>query len=331
MKKLIILLIALITFYLSHEQLEISPQALPGLGAYLYSPQNNDNLEDTYVNAIHNAKTSIVLVTYTFRSAKIIQALNDAAKRGVSVQTVFDAEASPGVTRKLSSKIQAIPRGIEGLMHLKLLIIDGHQTWLGSANITRDSLKSHGNLVASLDSEEFARVVLLKANQIIHQSYEKPVPVQVFNVAGQTIELRFLPDDTTAISRIKELIRQAKKTIRVAMFTFTREDLADTLIHAKNRGVKVEVILDQSSTKRTNNKIAHLLKKNGIPVFEKNTGGLMHNKFMLVDDEILEHGSANWTKAAFRHNDDYIMIISNLNEEQKTVLNKVWNGLLTSD
>lgn len=331
MKKLIILLIALITFYLSHEPLDISPKAIPGKGAYFYSPQNNDNLEDTYVNAIHNAKTSIVLVTYTFKSAKIIQALNDAAKRGILVQIVFDAKASPGVTRKLSSKIHAIPRETEGLMHLKLLIIDGHMTWLGSANITRDSLKSHANLVASLDSEEFAHSVLQKAGQLTQATFEKPLPVQIFEAAGQTIELRFLPDDTTAITRIKELIRQAKTTICVAMYTFTREDLADILIRAKNRGVKVEVILDQSSTKKTNQKIAHLLRKNGIEVLEKSTGGLMHNKFMLIDDEILEHGSANWTKAAFHRNDDYIMIISNLNKEQINVLNKVWNTLLASD
>ena len=331
MKKIIVLLFALITLYFSYETLEISPPAIPGGGAYLYSPQNNDNLEDTFVNAIHSAKTSIVLITYTFKSAKIIQALNDAAKRGVIVKAIFDAQASSDVSTKLSPRILAIPRGMEGLMHLKFLIIDNHQTWLGSANITRESLKSHANLVASLDSEEFANIVLQKAYQIIHRTFEKPIPVQIFKAADQTIELRFLPDDTEAIARIKELMRQAKKIIRVAMFTFTREDLADALVHAKNRGVKVEVVLEMSATKKTNSKIALLLRKNGISVFEKNTGGLMHNKFMLVDDDVLEHGSANWTQAAFRKNDDYIMIISGLSPEQRTILNKVWKALIASN
>lgn len=328
MKQSLIFLSALLCLHFyTTETLKVSPPSPTGEAARFYSPQNEDNLEDTLVDCINKAESSIVLFTYTLRSAKIIQALNKAATReNTRVDVVYESKASKGVEKKLSPKIHAIARNIKGLMHLKLLIIDGHHTWIGSANMTRESLKTQANLVTHLDDEIFAGAVLLKGSQIIDTPFEKPIPPQAFTIGGQTLELRFLPDDTTAIARIKELIRTAKKTIRVAMFTFTREDLADTLIQAAKRGVHVEVVSDRNQSLKVNKKIIDLLQENGISLALKDTGGLMHHKFMWIDDEILEHGSANWTKAAFKDNDDYIVIINPLSSHQKEVMTKIWNA-----
>lgn len=328
MKDLLLFLSFLLAIHFyTLETLKVSPSAPPGEAARFYSPQNEDNLEDTLVDCINKAESSITLFTYTLRSAKIIQALNKAATReNMRVDIVFDCEASKGVEKKLCSEIHAIARKINGLMHLKLLIIDGRHTWIGSANMTRESLKSQANLVTHLDDEIFANVVLLKGSQIIDTPFEKPIPPQILTIGGQTLELRFLPDDTTAIARIKDLIHSAKKTIRVAMFTFTREDLADTLIQASKRGVLVEVVSDRCQSLKVNKKIIDLLQKNDIPVALKDTGGLMHHKFMWIDDEILEHGSANWTLAAFKKNDDYIVIIDPMTPHQKEVMTKIWNA-----
>lgn len=327
MKRFLFPLAFLLAVYLLFEQEQIAPQALPGQAPLVYSPQMGDNLEATLVHAIKNAKSSVMLMTYTLKSGKIIQALNEAAQGGVDVFVVYDAAASNGAEKRLNPKVHTTARTSKGLMHLKLLIIDGKSTWLGSANMTRDSLKSHGNLITNLNSPEFAAIISEKIHQLTGTSYEKPITPKVFTIEGQTIELRFLPDDTTAITRIKELIRKAKKSIRVAMYTFTREDLADALINAKNRGVKVEVILDLNQSKHANQKIVALIQKNGILPLLKDTGGLMHHKFMLIDDEILEHGSANWTKNAFRQNDDYIMILYPLNSSQKQRLQQLWEHL----
>ena len=311
-------------FY-TQETLNVSPISLPGEATKFYSPQNQDNLEDTLVDHINKAESSVVLFTYTLKSAKIIQALNNAArKKDMRVDVIFDRKASKGAEKKLRSEVHAMTRGLNGLMHLKLLIIDGRHTWIGSANMTREALKSQANLVTHLDNETFAKAVLMKGLQVKGTAYEKPIPPQIFNVGGQTLELRFLPDDQTAIARIKELIRNAKKSIRVAMYTFTRIDLAETLIQAANRGVKVEVVLDLGQSKHASKKIVTLLQAHNIPLALKDTGGLMHHKFMWIDDEILEHGSANWTKMAFKDNDDYIVIINPLTPHQKEVMNRIW-------
>lgn len=329
MKKFLVLgtlIAALLTYFEIHE--EISPQALPGEASKFFSPQIHDNLENTLAYSIRNAEKTVMLISYTLKSAKIIQALNDAAKKGVEVKVIYDAEASNGAEKRLNDKVRVVPRGLNGLMHLKLLIIDGRHCWLGSANMTRDSLTSHANLITHLDNPVFASAVLKKGLQFTQKAHEKPIPQEKFLIQGQTVELRFLPDDAEALSRIKELIRSAKKTIRVAMYTFTREDLADTLIRAAKRGVKVEVILDESQSKNANKKIVDLFSKNGIPLFLRKTGGLMHHKFMWIDGEILEHGSANWTRNAFWKNDEYIMILYPLTEDQKKAMNQIWEALI---
>jgi phosphatidylserine/phosphatidylglycerophosphate/cardiolipin synthase-like enzyme len=304
-----------------------SPIALPGEAPKLFSTQNGDHLEDTLIAAIRNAQKSIVLVIYALKDAKILQALNDKAKVGISVTIVYDAHESQGVEKKLDCRVRKIPRHSTGLMHLKLLVVDSRHAWLGSANMTRDSLNRHANLLSHMDEPLFAEALLAKANQLAKTGFAKPISLCQFQIGEQKIELRFLPDDKHAVDKLQTLIRQAQKTVRVAMYTFTRQDLAQELVSAKRRGVQVEVVMDYSSARGTSSKVAHLLQENQIPIILGKKDSLMHNKLLVIDDQILAHGSANWTKAAFTQNDDCIMILFNLTQQQKEVLNALWNSL----
>ena len=212
-------------------------------------------------------------------------------------------------------------------MHLKLLVIDGNQSWLGSANMTKDALKTHANLMTNISDPRFAQILLQKAAQLSEHHYEEPMAISRFTFENQLVELRFLPDDQSAVSKLQELIRSAKKIVQVAMYTFTRQDLANALARASHRGVQVKVIIDEGSGQGASAKIVDYLQKEGVEVHLTKDHGLMHNKFMIVDDQILVHGSANWTKAAFKQNDDFIMILFNLTQSQKQVLHELWNNI----
>lgn len=304
-----------------------SPPSAIGDPPRLYSNDVGDHLEDTIVASIKNAKHSIVLLIYSLKDAKIIQALNNQANKGIEVKIIYDAVASKGIEKRLSAAIKQYPRLSEGLMHQKILIIDGEETWLGSANMTRDSLQRHSNLIAHLYSPAFAEAALQKAEQLSVLHYEAKNQPATFMIGGQRIELRFLPDDETAIPHIRSLISTAKKSLKVAMYTFTRQDLAYDLIKASQRGVKVSVALDNSSSKGSSSKICELLENSGIAVKRSNGDSLLHHKFLIIDDETLVHGSANWTKAAFNQNDDCIMIIHELTPAQLIFLNRLWGML----
>lgn len=289
------------------------------------SNQTGDDLQSTYISAITNAKQSILLMIFALTDENIIRTLRNKSEEGISIKVICDAKASPNIIQKLGPKVEIVRRLAKGHMHLKILVIDERDCLIGSANLTPESLNMHGNLVLTMADPFLAQILIEKASTLKEYEREGEVPHHEFFIGGQKVELAFLPENRKGSLRIKQMIRSAQKTIKVAMFTFTRQDMAKELIAAKKRGVKVEVVLDNSSSKGASAKIAELLLKEQIPLTLSIGSALLHHKFMWIDDTILEIGSANWTKAAFNQNDDCFLILHALNEEQQKKMHKLWN------
>ncbi|MFH1504799.1 MAG: phospholipase D-like domain-containing protein [Candidatus Omnitrophota bacterium] len=104
-------------------------------------------------------------------------------------------------------------------------------------------------------------------------------------------------------------ITQAENSITIAMYFIISEpkgagpinDLVNALIDAKNRGVSVKVILEDSKLKE--NRLAYQkLRENGITVYFDTPKHLLHIKGVAIDDKYLFLGSANWSRAAVEDN-----------------------------
>lgn len=290
----------------------------------LFANQNNEDLEGLIVNKITSATESILIMIYSFTDEPILRNLNKKASEGVKVDVICDAKACPHLQKKLHPKIHLIKRFTKGLMHLKILVIDHKDILIGSANFTKDSFKAHSNLILGMTSPELASHLHAKAESFDATGKSALFPHQNFTIENQQIEMWFPSDEPQAVHKIKELIRSAKKTIKVAMFTWTRFDVAKEIIEAKSRGVKVEVALDRTSARGASAKVAMLLETGKIPTGVNKGPGLLHHKFMLIDDTILVNGSANWTKAAFTENDDCFVVIHKLNDSQKLLMKSLW-------
>lgn len=295
-----------------------------GEPAELYSNQTHDDLRQVLLKGIKDAKQSIFLVIYTLTDGPIIQNLKQKSEEGVDVKVVCDAKASPLAAQRLGPKVKVVKRFATGLMHQKILVVDGVKTWLGSANMTGESLRSHGNLIAAIHCQQFAQAVLEKVTTMTPATKGIPFPHRIFNIGGQKVELWFFPDDPHGVQKLTQLIRNAEKSVRVAMFTWTRKDLAEEIVEAKKRGVQAEVVIDRNSGQGVSAHVVKLLKKGGVPVRLNNGTGLLHHKFVVIDSKTLVHGSANWTKAAFTKNDDCYMILHDLTERQKLFVESLW-------
>lgn len=293
----------------------------------LYANQTEDNLTKTFTSAIGSAKKSVLLTVYSLTDPQIIASLRTKSQQGVDVRVICDAKASPYIDSKLGPHIHTTRRFGPGLMHQKILVIDGSQSWIGSANMTTESLRMHGNLVAGIDHPAFASTLTSKANTMTIEGETTPFPYQTFLMGGQKVELWFLPDNKNAIHRLKDLIRSAQKTIRIAMFTWTRHDLAQEVINATRRGVKTEVVIDHYSGKGASAKVVKLLSKNGINIRLSSGGPLLHHKFLYIDGNLLVNGSANWTRAAFKQNDDCFLVIHNLTPRQTQQMDTLWSTI----
>jgi phosphatidylserine/phosphatidylglycerophosphate/cardiolipin synthase-like enzyme len=116
----------------------------------------------------------------------------------------------------------------------------------------------------------------------------------------------FRPYEPVA-EHIVAAIDAAQKTLRISIYQFEQQSVLDALRRAKKRGVKVEVVLDRSHVYVTGTSheggprkprpmIVELVKSGFDLMLLKGQGsGIEHNKFLLVDDELLEGGSYNYT------------------------------------
>jgi phosphatidylserine/phosphatidylglycerophosphate/cardiolipin synthase-like enzyme len=330
MKKIFWLFIVSATaygYYLIGETLTTASLPTHDKPIEFYATETHHDLQITFTQAINEAKETIHLTIYSLRDKKVIKALQNAANRGVHIQIVCDRNASSGVARKLGSKIDTTYRKGRGLMHQKILITDALKVMIGSANLTTASLKMHGNLVSGFYSVPLAEYLINKFYALSREGFVEKIPHDKFVINGQELEMWLFPDDKGGVNRVRQLIRSAKKSIKVAMFTWTRFDLADEIIAAHNRGVQTEIALDRNASQGVSEKIAIKFFEAGIPIRVNQGEGLLHHKFMLVDDKTLLNGSANWTKAAFKYNDDCFYILSPLEPSQQSFMKKLWKEI----
>lgn len=127
-------------------------------------------------------------------------------------------------------------------------------------------------------------------------------------------QVYFSPEDSVA-ERLITMIKKEDKSIKIAMFCLTHQEIIKSLIQAKKRGVDVEVIVDPFSMKRRA-KIASLVKAK-IPVFiwepkqEENNGKkpLMHHKFCVFGKNAVWTGSFNFTYDAATANQENAIVL----------------------
>ena len=94
------------------------------------------------------------------------------------------------------------------------------------------------------------------------------------------------------------------------MYSFTSREIAQALIEAKKRDVKVKITMDNAQIKDHYSKSRYLAAK-GFNIKFHMGPGLMHDKFAVIDDKEVLTGSFNWTTSAERKNAENLLIITN--------------------
>jgi hypothetical protein len=107
-------------------------------------------------------------------------------------------------------------------------------------------------------------------------------------------------------SQILTALDLARVSIRVVMAWFTNDTLFNKLIEKRKQGVDVEIaIYDDGVNKKHGIDISllpHKMIKRG------KRGGLMHDKFCVIDNQVVITGSYNWTDNAEFRNDENVTV-----------------------
>lgn len=143
-------------------------------------------------------------------------------------------------------------------------------------------------------------------------------PVVVEPVTAEWYQLYFtspqFPDEEATRVPITEqglieVINNAQSRVDIAIFELDLPDLGEAILAARDRGVEVRLVTDTDNLEIDETLI--YLEEEGIPIVDDDRSALMHNKFVVVDQQAVWTGSWNFTpNGTFRNNNNAIYIQS---------------------
>ena len=148
------------------------------------------------------------------------------------------------------------------------------------------------------------------------------------NVSSENTQAFFCPQDSCA-QKLVGFYSTASKSIHVMVYSFTKQEIADSLIAAKARGVEVKVLMDNTQAGLKDAKDEYLLQ-NGIEVKIADMPGrhIFHDKVSVIDSNAFSTGSFNYTGNADSGNAENLVIVKDekLAQAFEEEFLKYWNS-----
>lgn len=309
------------------------------------SPDNSCSTDVCQMLKYHidSSKETIDMAIYGFENIwQIKEALIKAQNRGIKIRMVYDTDANDKTyyshTIPLSQIIKNTntdnqnPKTKSFIMHNKFIIFDNKRVYTGSANISPSDMSNYNsNVILFIKSNKIAEIYTKEFNQLysgkFHNGKDKTEPNETI-VGASTISVYFSPQDNIINSKIIPLINKSTTSIYIPTFLITNKDLTNSLIEAKNRGVKIKIILDAANSNSVYS-MHKKLRENGIDVKVENYAGKMHAKSIIIDNKYLIIGSMNFSKSGNTKNDENVIILTNpkLAEFYIKYFNELWNKI----
>jgi cardiolipin synthase len=300
--------------------------------------QSGDDAYPQMLAAINNAKSTIALASYIFRSDKIgqdfIHALEKAVQRGVTVRVLLDGFGS-GIflvsTHRTFRRLKIpaarfmssiAPWRIQYLnlrLHKKVLVVDGVLAFIGGLNIAdentarlrrrpvvRDThFKIEGPVVRQI-TQDFCDDWLFATGETLPETTWNPRTQDTGVVEARTIVSG--PDqDIEQLSLVLlAAITTAQKSIKISTPYFLPDDqLMTALSLAALRGVDVHIVIPMFNNHPPVGwaMLSHVgpLLQAGCRI-SRAPPPFNHSKLMVVDDAWCLFGSPNWDARSLRLN-----------------------------
>jgi phosphatidylserine/phosphatidylglycerophosphate/cardiolipin synthase-like enzyme len=123
-------------------------------------------------------------------------------------------------------------------------------------------------------------------------------------------ETIFSPEGSIKESILNE-IESATTTLDLAIHEITSLDMAQALVKAKQRGVKVRIVADSKQAKLRSSQVNYLIHQ-GIPVkvLGGKEKGVMNHRFAILDGKRVLTGTFDWSETSAKWNYESILMIN---------------------
>ena len=132
-------------------------------------------------------------------------------------------------------------------------------------------------------------------------------------------DLCFSPQESCE-QKLISYLDTAKTSLDIAIYSLTLAEIGEAIRRAQQRGVRIRIIADYKSSFMKSS-IVKDLKAAGVPLKlwsgENNLEGLMHHKFAIIDRQVLQTGSYNYSKNATSRNAENQIYMS-----ERPIINK---------
>ena len=259
-----------------------------------------------------------------------------------------------------------------GLMHHKFVVIDGERVITGSANFTNSGIhgdagatKTRGNVNHLISIQNLALANIFKeefdqmwgdgpggSNDSRFGRNKRAQPLQTIKAGSVNISVLFPPHAKThpghGLDLIENQIGRAKKTIDLALFVFSAQQLTNKLAERVTAGVNLRLLADPGFASRSFSEVLDLLglalpdrfckleagnqpltkPLEGIGTPRLARGDKLHHKFAVIDNKTVITGSFNWSPAAAHTNDETLLVIESpqLAAHFTQEMDRMWRG-----
>ena len=264
-----------------------------------YTKENDDEeFELSSTSSTKKRRKRIAYITfdknYDYNSNYFYQELNEAELK--EIKTFIDNFLSNKSTNK---------------DELSNFFINYPKILKGNVEIIKQILNESSETYPNLSSYKII-------NDFIISEYYCPKP--------SICECYFFPDGSKE-RKVVNILRTCKKSLDIAIYTFTLESITKGILEVHKRGVPVRIICDNECERHSTSKIKKLASE-GIVCKTDNCCYYMHHKFAVIDNSVVITGSFNWSSQAVNHNQENILFLENkiIAEKYTEEFNKLWNN-----
>ncbi len=288
---------------------------------------------DRIVADIESARDHVNLLFYIFQDDdtgwRVINALIEAAGRGVEVRLLVDAVGSRSILRRRKLICQkgidmraVLPVGLfrrrfarlDVRNHRKIVIVDGQIAWTGSQNIIDPDYGQDGSqfedTMVRLRGPAVMELQLMfavdwyfESDELLEQQRFFPEPQRVGQVAAQALPSGpNFPSENFSRILLAALYAAHHRVVMTTPYFVPDNALLQAMNTASMRGVRVDLIVPENTDHLVVDAAGHAyyeqLLKEGVRIYiyKKNN---LHSKLFSIDSQISFVGSSNFDIRSF--------------------------------
>ncbi|MCB9671955.1 MAG: phosphatidylserine/phosphatidylglycerophosphate/cardiolipin synthase family protein [Alphaproteobacteria bacterium] len=232
----------------------------------------------------------------------VLDALGDAAERGVDVRVLADEEGddTAGALAALAARgVQVANDGAGRVLHSKLVVVDD-VAFVGSHNLTSSALGANHEGGVRLADPDLADWYAAWHTAVAADAASDPDLPSPGDPMHEPLA------DTAVLPAIEACVDGATEAVDLVLYAMAWDDAYPgsevdramaSLERAHARGVEVRVVLDRSDWivhNAINDAAVARLRAVGVPVWRADPGITTHAKVLRCDDRVLV-SDANWS------------------------------------